>query len=139
MKNKLLVEFKACVDAGNISVVDLGYIEHNGGKVGKTANKFCSTIDLKKGDYLVNIKMETLNGNVDVTRKLQALSGKVGIGDMCYFFASNEAEYNKWFDFLSKTDYLSERIENLESIVPFITVDTGGDGNFSVKVSFTLL
>jgi hypothetical protein len=130
------------VDAGNISIVDLKYIESKGGSFGKFASSTSKKVTLEPGKYRVNVSMddsyccyEYEDGEEsikDFSGEIET-SGEVVIGDVCYLFSSDEVGDVYWSNFLdeSETDYLKNNNKNC------IFLDTGGDGEFKVEVEFT--
>lgn len=124
------------VDAGNISVADYGYYKKNGAKRQKITSighsKFGEIISLKNGTYQVEILVsETWNGDIKDSFKLVVTSGKVAIGDACYFWDHSQKGQDSWMKFLKETNYLDK------SNNQFYSVNTGGDGAFDVTILFT--
>lgn len=118
------------VDAGNISVTDLSEYTSNGGKFGSTAKRACKVVGMPNGTYNVTVDMpRTWKGAVSQEGTVKVTSGKVAIGDACYFFSSDEVERDVWHKYLDKTSYLKKMEKGF-------SVDTGGDGDFSATISF---
>jgi hypothetical protein len=133
------------VDAGNISVVDLKYIESKGGMFGKTASSSNKKIILEPGKYHVSISLKDFyedylededndsNKEPVVKHGIIETSGEVVIGDVCYLFSSDESSHDSWSAFLdeSETNYLQKDNNHC------LFFDTGGDGSFEVEVGFS--
>lgn len=129
MKDKIIKDSFG-VDAANISIVDLAYIESCGGLYGPCAKRMSKLIKLKPGQYKVKIKIANCwNGCIDESFILYT-TGKVVIGDVCYLFSGDEPSYKHWMPFLKKTKYLTKQGQYT------YFVDTGGDGSFFTIVSF---
>ena len=119
------------VDAGNIGVCDLTYIERNGGKFGETASEMCVKQELTPGTYNVHIYCGNCwNGEIDQTLTIKT-EGTLVLGDVCYLFSSDEVDHEVWSDFLDLTDFLDKSNDY------FGTVGTGGDGEFEVTFTIT--
>ena len=111
------------VDAGVIAVADLDMYVANGGR--DCEQPSTRVIDIKPGRY--NVKYDIpgwrkAKGNL----KLTVTSGKVAIGDPCYFFP-----IPAWDEFLDKTAFLRRKFKRFKAI------DTGGDGSFDSTFVFT--
>lgn len=113
------------VDAGNISVVDLNYVESMGGDFGDAADALCRKMEIEPGEYQVSIYVDERMKRIFKIRT----SGIVVVGDICYLFSASEPSYKSWMPFLEVTNYLSIHNEN------FTSVDTGGDGEFRVYIN----
>lgn len=128
----VIIKRRLAVDAGCIAVLNLSYIEANGGKFtdcAKAGN--CRKVSLPKGEYEVTVHIKnTYNGNVEETFKMKT-DGVVVIGDACYYFSDDNIEDKVWHNFLNKTDYLNGVEDNMGS-----SISTGGDGSFMTIVTF---
>ena len=119
------------VDAGNISVLDLAFIEENGGADGGLST---TTIELPHpGTYRVAVKvMGCWEGKPEATSVINVKGTKLIVGDACYSWEDqpndNDATYKKWLKFLTKTKYFKDMKGR------GVSVDTGGDGSFVVRV-----
>jgi len=121
---------KLGVDAGNISVADLDYIQDNKGAFGEAAEKMCHKIEMDPGVYSVILHINNCWLG-DVTKSfIFKTNGTVVIGDVCYLFSADEPSNEYWDAFLDKTEYLQKANEN------YRCVDTGGDGAFAVTYNF---
>lgn len=114
------------VDAGQISFADAGLYEEAGGEVSHTEGS-TATYAVPNGRYLVQYVIErTFRGRVRGRRYLEITTGRLSVGDACYFFPSHSSKESSWSNFLDKTEYL-------ESMGPRgFSVSTGGDGCFPV-------
>ena len=121
------------VDAGNISVVDLDYIESCGGKFGNTASSLCKKVELEPGEYRCSISIpDCWKGEVKHNFVIKT-KGTIIIGDACYLFSCSEVAHQYWLDFLSDTDYLDKSFEYC------FFASTGGDGEFKATVTLEKL
>ena len=122
------------VDAGNISVVDMGYLKRNGGQIGDTAKRCCKVVDIENGKYKVRVDIpSSWDGHVTASKMLEVTSGQIAIGDMCYFFSIGEVEHAVWIKFLDKTKYLKSKSKK------YLSISTGGDGELRAIVTLTKL
>jgi hypothetical protein len=120
------------VDAGNISFVDKDYILANNGMIGDTAKRECKEYEIGPGEYKINIEMpDTWNGKISEEFTISIPSGTLCVGDMCYFFSSDEVDHNVWLDYLNRTNHMEKQEEER------VTCRTGGDGEFSVSFGIT--
>jgi len=117
------------VDAGNISVVDLDYIESCGGKFGSTASSLCKKVEVEPGEYKCSISIPNCWAGKIKHNFILKTKGTIVIGDVCYLFSSSETDDQYWSDFLSATDYLDESFEYC------FFANTGGDGEFKPTVT----
>lgn len=125
------ISTKLGVDAGNISIMDLSYIQRKNGKYCKTAERLCKKITVEPGKYEININiLDCWNGKINKTCIIDT-QGEIVIGDACYLFSSEEVNYEMWAKFLDETDYLHNTNDN------FYCVDTGGDGEFNCEITIT--
>lgn len=113
------------VDAGCLTVIDVKFLEENGAEFDKydrnrkDIDKIYRIVDTEVGDVEVEFLVEDEN---IVGKKTITSSGKLYVGDACYVFDKH------WRDFLNKTDYL-------EDFGDFgVTIRTGGDGDFQLKL-----
>ena len=129
MKDKIIQDSFG-VDAGNISIVDLAYIESCGGLYGDCAKCMSKLVKLKPGKYKVKVKIDDCC--VDSLEKdfILYTTGKVVIGDVCYLFSADEPSNKHWLTFLKKNKYLEKQGQYT------YFVNTGGDGSFFTIVSF---
>ncbi|MFI5294342.1 MAG: hypothetical protein ACHQ0Y_04885 [Thermodesulfovibrionales bacterium] len=113
------------VDAGNITVADLKYIQKHGGAI----SAFQRCIPMTKGKtYKVKATViNTWNGTIYKMALIKMQSDTIVVGDVCYSFTG---VYDKFDKFLSVTGSLS-KFPELRAFV----LDTGGDGGFKVKVT----
>jgi hypothetical protein len=112
-------------DAGGIAVTDLDYYLKNGGtdKNYPDRSDCCTILDIPNGSYQVKFECEgSWIGPVSEIFSLKITSGKMAVGDPCYYFEEN------WNSFLKKTKYL----ENFETGK---FVSTGGDGSFDIVLT----
>lgn len=108
------------VDAGNISVADLAYIEGQGGKFFNTAKRMCRKVKVTPGTYRIDISISNCwKGEVETACTVET-KGVLVLGDICYLFSSDEVEHDVWLSFLDKTDYLETRNSY------FCSLSTGG-------------
>lgn len=133
MKKEFIV--KCSVDAGNIGVADVAYLERNGavtsGEQEKELNRLGLLMNIEPGKYEFKIKVDdSWDGEVEEIGTI-VTEGKIYVGDICYPFGSDVVEHSVWDKFLDKTDYLKIGGESM-----FI-VNTGGDGAFDATVEFT--
>ena len=85
------------VDAGNVSVLDYGYVIDNGGKKSEH-NEY---IEVENGLYEVELKIqESWKGNISKKGQIKVESGILVVGYPCYQFSDS------WMSFLKKTNYL---------------------------------
>jgi hypothetical protein len=123
-------DFMFGVDAGNIAVADLGHYEAHGGKAGKTAATQCQVIDLEPGKYRVSLSFCGWDGEENASGVVDVQSGKLAIGDACYFFSSGEVDHKVWLKFLGLTEGTLDAPND-----KFFSVDTGGDDSFHAEVT----
>jgi hypothetical protein len=126
--NEINVSARPSVDAGNISVTDLSEYINNGGK---NPGRLVKIVSIPNGVYKTHVLIPNSHrGEVGEEGEVRVTSGKVAIGDACYFFSDSlGVSPDAWTDYLNKTSYL-ERMSN------GFSVDTGGDGSFNTYVSF---
>lgn len=115
---------KVGVDAGNISVIDYGYLIKNMGK--DTDLVQYRTVSNGWWDVTIIIE-ESWNGSIVKHGRIKVTKERIAIGDACYQFD------DEWSKFLDKTKYLKDMGEG------GISIDTGGDGRFDVKVNMIYL
>ena len=110
------------VDAGNISVLLKSKIKYK-------KNNLSKTVQIKKGLYNIEISCkDSWNGSVKIKGfiKVENDEDTLIVGDACYSIKDSD-----WGNFLDKTDYLG----NMHSFG--VSLNTGGDGTFNIKVSIT--
>ena len=120
-----------CVDAGNISVMDESMIKENGGTV-TDRKDLGQKIKLRggPGQYKMTLYVpKTWMGSTVKEFDFTSKTGVVVVGDACYNW-SGKVAYDVWLAFLYKTDYLKDDMEG------FTSLSTGGDGSFTVHLSY---
>lgn len=130
MKKEVHNCYNCGVDAGNISIIDMGYIRQNGGDFRNTCKRMnCKIIKVQPGKYRVNYIMpNTYNGELSGEVELEINSGEMFVGDACYLFSSQEVDHDVWMKFLNLTNYLN-------TMQPSgFCINTGGDGTFDISL-----
>lgn len=87
-------------------------------------------INLGEGFYSIVYKASCWTGAASGQTHLNIKSGKLIVADLCHI-----VDPYKWQDFLEKTNYLRNFSDNPHAVV----VNTGGDGNFAVKLEIKKL
>jgi len=122
-----LVKCHCGVDAGMIGVADFDFYP----VPDQTVDKY--TIDglivmLQPGKYKIDIDVISEDSSViNKTSILNIKSGKFVIGDPCYGFSSL---HDQWLKVLNDYDYFKRNDEKI------MTIDTYGDGDFDVQVTW---
>lgn len=113
-----------CVDTGGITFADLSCFTGQGGKVTKFSRNTTLTVKTEPGRYEVTYKIDgTWRGNLKGKFNIELPTGKLAVGDACYFFQDDDDSI--WMKYLD-----NRKPRNKMSKL----VDTGGDGQFLVTV-----
>ena len=134
LKVDLHKKFLASVDAGNIGIADVAYLEENGAITKDkgqetTLKRLGLLLDVEPGMYRFFLSAKnTWKGDVAVNGVITT-HGRLYVGDICYPFSCNVVADSVWSKFLKKTNYLEEKINEKMSIL-----STGGDGGFTTSL-----
>jgi hypothetical protein len=115
---------KLGVDAGNISVADMGWLLENGADAITSRNKKpFAVLAVPSGRCKVAIKIaRTIYGRIDERFTLSVPSGRLFVGDVGYVFSK------AWDAFIQKTNVLLDRNAFFRSF------GTGADGEYAVTI-----
>lgn len=115
------------VDAGAISVADMGWLRRQG-MCEECSSCMGPDIPLKKGEYRVTLEIDGSHHGRQL-RKTSVLRADKGfhVGDLCYLF-----DDPAWSDLMGRTDCLRRLDE--DDARHCLTADTGGDGGFDTRV-----
>lgn len=112
------------VDAGCLTVLDYDFMVENGADFKKYDNDLKTWRIIEVGENpSIEYSVNGWNGKINGYKTINS-GGKLYIGDSCYAFSN----YNKWSEFLDKTNFLEDFKDK------GIHIDTGGDGDFPLQL-----
>ena len=114
------------VDAGMIGVADFDFYP----VPDQTIDKYTRDgliVMVQPGKYKIDIDAECEGLEISKTSTLNIESGKLVIGDPCYGFSGLR---DQWSKVLNDYDYFKRNDEKI------MTIDTYGDGDFDVQVTW---
>jgi hypothetical protein len=115
---------KLGVDAGSLTVADMGYLLKNGANDFTPRKKdIVVVLDVPKGRRSIRLRIkDSGNGPIDERFDLAVPSGRLFVGDASFVFT------DAWTSFLKKTKYLLRQEASRRSF------DLGSDGVFDVRI-----